>query len=96
MLQPEDDPQGWCPAVNNEWLITSRLQVGKPNSLGVLVQCSPLLLTEGDFVDVAIEIDIASNGTPSRNGQVRVHLSMQHVILLAKAVDAPQVRFYQS
>ena len=65
VLRPEDDPHGWCPRVQKDWVIANRLQVGKKNNLGVLTQCLPLLLTQGDFVDVAVEIDVASDGTSS-------------------------------
>ena len=92
VLQPEDDPHGWCPRVQKDWVIANRLQVGKKNNLGVLTQCSPLLLTQGDFVDVAVEIDVASDGTSSQNSTVRVHLSLLHIVLLAKASKFPRVR----
>ena len=38
VLQPEDDPHGWCPREQKDWVITNCLQVGKKNNLGVLVE----------------------------------------------------------
>ena len=89
MPRPEDNPHGWCRRVQKDWVVTNCLQVGKQNNLGVLTQCSPLLLTQRDFIDVAVEIDIASDGTSSQNSTFRVHLSLLHIVLLAKASELP-------
>ena len=89
ILQPKDDPHSWCLRVQKDWVITNHLQVGKQNNLGVLTQYSPLYLIQGDFVNVAIEIDVALDGTLSQNSVVHVHLSLLHIVLLAKASELP-------
>ena len=65
-----------------KWIISNRLAIGHKIDGNRYVHCSPLIISNGDFVDVAVEFDIAS--THNTNGVYVncVHLSMQHVIQL--------------
>lgn len=87
----DDDPEYLCGQISNDWVVTDKLAIGRKVDGGKYVRCSPLVIGNGDFVDVAVEMDIAS--TRNANGVVanRVHLSMQHVIQLVNAQDVAAV-----
>jgi hypothetical protein len=52
------------------------------------VRCSPFLFSKGDFVDVALELDVA---TGDKHGKTRVHLNLTHVVLLKNAIEISPV-----
>ena len=82
VLQPNEDPENLCGPISDEWIISNRLTIGRKADGNRYVHCSPLIISNGDFIDIAVEFDIAS--TRNANGVYvnRVHLSMQHVIQL--------------
>jgi hypothetical protein len=79
---PADDPEDRCGVLDGQWTVTEKLQIGRVLDNGDSVQCSPLALSEGDFVDVGLSFDIAF--TKAFNGQrkVRVFLCLEHVLQL--------------
>lgn len=78
--------------MSNHWVVTERLPIGKKVEGQKYVRCNPLILSNGDFVDVAVELDIATSRTANGVTTNRVHLSMQHVIQLVTAEDVSTVR----
>lgn len=51
-----DDPHGWAPAVNKEWHVVEKLEIGRRLLDRRTVACSPFALSKGDFVDVGVEL----------------------------------------
>jgi predicted RecA/RadA family phage recombinase len=49
---------------------------------GATVECSPLALSDGDFVDVGLSFDIALVKAPNGQRRVRVFLCLEHVLQL--------------
>ena len=91
VLEPEDDPKKMCSNLPSNWAVTSHLQIGRKLSDGSTTKCSPLLISVGDFVDVGLEVDVATGGRHNRN---RVHFSITHVLQLLKATDVATVRHH--
>lgn len=77
--------------MSNHWIVTERLPIGKKVEGQKYVRCNPLILSNGDFVDVAVELDIATSRNANGVTANRVHLSMQHVIQLVTAQDVSKV-----
>ena len=91
VLTEMDDPHGWAPAVNKEWRVVEKLEVGRRLPDRRTVACSPFALSKGDFVDVGVELDISTSRAP--NGRMRnsVHLSIVHVLQLLPASIVQEV-----
>jgi len=70
------------------WIIDGHLQIGRKVEDGSTVKCNSALISVGDFVDVGVEIDVA---TGNKNGENRVHLSVTHIVQLLKAAEASKV-----
>jgi hypothetical protein len=79
-----------CSKLPDNWIIRDRLQIGRKLTDGSTVKCSPLVISVGDFVDVGLEVDVATGG---RYGANRVHFSITHVVQLMKYADAAKVQF---
>ncbi|KAJ7088626.1 hypothetical protein C8R44DRAFT_892691 [Mycena epipterygia] len=81
-----------CDSVNEAWRVVDKAQVGMyitdtVNVSGATkVPCDPLLITEGDFVNVCIGFDIVTRQT---KGTVfhQVHLTNEHILLLVAAAE---------
>lgn len=82
-----DDPENWYPAVANNWAVNERIEVGRRVPSGDIVNCTHLILSVGDFVDVTVVADISYR----RNTGVSVHLAPTRVIQLTTAADFPSV-----
>ncbi|KAJ7720616.1 hypothetical protein B0H16DRAFT_1738727 [Mycena metata] len=88
-----DDPRGLCQEIDHEWRVLNKLKIGSyiPNDddpgSGHSVPSDALNIHDGDFVDVCVGFDIVSK--PAHNGghNVKVHLNMEHVLLLVSALD---------
>lgn len=91
VLQIEDDPENLCKKMSNEWVVSDKLPIGRKVDGHKYVRCSPLIIGNGDFVDVAVELDIATSRNASGGNMNHVHLSMQHVIQLVTAQDVATV-----
>ena len=61
VLTEMDDLHGWAPAVNKEWHVVEKLEVGRRLPYGHTVTCSLFALSRGDFVDVGVELDISTS-----------------------------------
>lgn len=72
-------------------MVAEKLQIGRVLDNGDTIQCSPLALSEGDFVDIGLSFDIAL--AKSHNGQrrVRVFLCMEHVLQLLPRTRTAEV-----
>jgi hypothetical protein len=98
-LQDGDDPMGFCKAIDSEWRVLQKVKVGMymvddvDPSDGFTVPCEALVIIEGDFVDVCVGFDIV-NRRNNKTGEpeVRVHLNIEHVLLLVSAGDDDLVR----
>ncbi|KAJ7431458.1 hypothetical protein B0H11DRAFT_2261897 [Mycena galericulata] len=94
-LEPGDDPMEFAKTVEPNWRVTSKPNVGMflPDDFDPMdsatVPCDPVTLREGDFVDVCVGFDIVSRRERAdRPVTHQVHLSIEHVLLLASAQDA--------
>ncbi|KAJ7086500.1 hypothetical protein C8R44DRAFT_893565 [Mycena epipterygia] len=91
-LTPGDDPMGLCQNIRDHWRVLDKAQVGmfvgdaEDELGGSKVPCEPLLITEGDFVDVCIGFDIV---TRRQKGSLvhQVHLTIEHILLLVAAAE---------
>lgn len=92
-VQVEEDPQNMYSNLPDNWAMDGRLQIGRKLSDGTTIKCSPFLISVGDFVDVGLEVDVATAG---RHGRNRVHFSITHVVQLLKSADVAKVRFMPS
>lgn len=90
-MKPEDDPDDFYPAISSEWVVASRLQIGRRLADSRMTKCSPLAINNGDFVDVAVEVDVATSRGRDNQNRIRAHLAMVHVLQLARAEDLPVV-----
>jgi hypothetical protein len=79
---PADDPEDRCAVLDGQWSVTEKLQIGRLLDNGDSVQCSPLALSEGDFVDVGLSFDVAFAKAPNGQRKVRVFLCLEHVLQL--------------
>ena len=92
VLMPADDPEDRCAILDGQWLIAEKLQIGRLLDNGDTVQCSPLALSEGDFVDVGLSFDIALAKAPNGQRKVRVFLCLEHVLQLLPYRRVSEVR----
>ncbi|KAJ7142804.1 hypothetical protein C8R44DRAFT_866095 [Mycena epipterygia] len=92
VLSAGDDPMLLCDAIRNTWRVTEKARVGMyVENVGEVgggsrVPCEPLLLAEGDFVDVCVGFDIVTRYNRS-GAQHQVHLTIEHVLLLTPAAE---------
>ena len=77
-----DNPHGWAPAVNKEWHVVEKLEVGRQLLDRRIVACSPFARSKGDFVDVGVELDISTSPMPNGHIQHSVQLTFVHVLQL--------------
>lgn len=83
VLRPADDPEGWSRLVAGTWRVTEKLELGRRSADGTVVPCSHVIFTPGDFVDVAVAVDISYKG---RSG-VSVQLSMIQIVQMTPASE---------
>ncbi|KAJ7132565.1 hypothetical protein C8R44DRAFT_871500 [Mycena epipterygia] len=88
-LELGDDPTDSCASIESEWRVLKKLSIGMymrdevdPMD-GVAIPCDPLVICQGDFVDVCLGFDIVSKYAYNGELNVQVHLNIQHVLLLA-------------
>jgi hypothetical protein len=77
-----DDPENKCEVLGGRWVVAEKLQIGRLMDNGDTVECSPLALSEGDFVDVGLSFDVALVKAPNGQRRVRVFLCLEHVLQL--------------
>ncbi|OCH89708.1 hypothetical protein OBBRIDRAFT_732177, partial [Obba rivulosa] len=77
--------------IAKHWVARPPLPIGAPLDTGVCKKLHHLVLSPGDFVDVAVSVDIAYFRNGAR-GTPRVQFSLEHVLLLASADDVQTVR----
>ncbi|KAI9059285.1 hypothetical protein FKP32DRAFT_1614341 [Trametes sanguinea] len=58
VLNRQDDPTGRAAKMSHMWRVTHRITVGVQNDDGHIVRASPLVIRRGDFVDVAVTIQV--------------------------------------
>jgi hypothetical protein len=63
---------------------------------GYKVPCDALVFNEGDFVDVCVGFDIVSKKGRDGRLNVRVHLNIEHVLLLVSGPDVEPVGAFNS
>ncbi|KAJ7158207.1 hypothetical protein C8R43DRAFT_1124829 [Mycena crocata] len=92
-LERGDDPMGYCKAVDAQWRVLSKVRTGQyifdeaePKD-GEKVPCDPLVVSEGDFVDVCLGFDIVTHRRDNQL-EVKVHLNIEHVLILVPAVES--------
>ncbi|KAJ7648171.1 hypothetical protein DFH06DRAFT_1135620 [Mycena polygramma] len=93
-LEEGDDPMNYCKAIDNEWRIISKVKTSMyieddydPQD-GTKVPCDAMSLAEGDFVDVVLGFDIVrKRGGHARDASIKVHLTIQHILLLKSSMD---------
>ncbi|KAJ7266042.1 hypothetical protein C8J57DRAFT_1469916 [Mycena rebaudengoi] len=94
-LAEGDDPHGDAAKFGDEWRVVNKARVGKyvtdsDGTAGVAkVPWDPVLISAGDFVDVCVGFEIASlkNKPGVWSRRHKVHLSIQHILLLQAAAD---------
>lgn len=59
---------------------------------GEAIPCDPLIICQGDFVDVCVGFDIVTKYGHNGELNVQVHLNIQHVLLLESGVNIRRVR----
>jgi hypothetical protein len=91
VLTEMDDPHGWLSAIDKEWRVVEKLEVGRRLPDDRMVACSPYALSKGDFVDIGVEMDISTTCTPSGRLRNHVHLSIVHVLQLLPACLVSEV-----
>ncbi|KAJ7155912.1 hypothetical protein C8R43DRAFT_949466 [Mycena crocata] len=95
-LEPGDDPMEYCKAIDREWRVMSKVAVGMyvpdeiEESEGDKVPCDPMVVSEGDFVDVCVGFDIVTRRSKDNKLVVQVHLNIEHVLVLVPAVEADE------
>ncbi|EMD30845.1 hypothetical protein CERSUDRAFT_78576 [Gelatoporia subvermispora B] len=67
--------------IASTWQPVEELIIGVPLSSGRVKRINHLMLSEGDFVDVAVSADIVSIGN-QRQKRTRVHFQLHHVLQL--------------
>ncbi|KAI9064621.1 hypothetical protein FKP32DRAFT_1611080 [Trametes sanguinea] len=60
VLSRQDDPFGRAAKIDSMWRVTHRITAGVQGSGGVLHRSTPLVIRRGDFVDVAICVQVHS------------------------------------
>jgi hypothetical protein len=88
-LHVGDDPDGLCANLPQDWVLSGHLQIGRKVANGMIVKCSPLIISVGDFVDVALELDV---GTGDKYGRTHIHFGITHVVQLMKATEVEKVK----
>lgn len=93
-LNPRDDINHWARNIENEWMVTDKLQLGTFDyTNGSTKACSAMNFGIGDFVDIGFSFDIVER--PSREirnqSTYDIHCSLLHMLQLYKASDVPFV-----
>ncbi|KAF8217217.1 hypothetical protein K438DRAFT_1748313 [Mycena galopus ATCC 62051] len=96
VLDTCDDPWGDTASVQDDWRVTTSPNVGmyirndSAEEPGDLVALDAHHIGEGDFVDVCVGFDIVHRPGKGRNSvpEVRVHLTIEHILLLCAATAA--------
>jgi hypothetical protein len=86
-----DDPENKCEILIGQWVVAEKLQIGCLMDNGDTVECSPLALSDGDFVDVGLSFDIALVKAPNGQWRVRVFLCLEHVLQLIPCCQVAKV-----
>ncbi|KAJ7741067.1 hypothetical protein B0H16DRAFT_1728709 [Mycena metata] len=92
-LEPGDDPMDMCLAVQDNWRILEKLNIGTymPDDVDTLdscvAPCSAMVVGEGDFVDVCVGFDIVSRRDRRGGTSIKVHLNIEHVLVLVSGDD---------
>ncbi|KAJ7046267.1 hypothetical protein C8F04DRAFT_1248519 [Mycena alexandri] len=92
-LEPGDDPMDLCKGIDNEWRVLKKVKTrmymaGDMDPDGSYnVPCASMMIAEGDFVDVCVSFDIVTRRVRHNELTVKVHLNIEHVLLLAPGVD---------
>lgn len=72
-------------------MLSEGLQIGRRLVDGRIVKCSDLVLSPGDFVDVAVVFDVAMTRALNGHPKLRVHLGLSHVLQLLSKRDIDKV-----
>jgi len=90
VLRPSDDLYGRAAKISSRWIVAHRLKIGVQRDDGRIVACSPIVLRKGDFVDIAVSVDIATvrEGRRARN---TVQFAIQEVVRLHSAADLSEI-----
>lgn len=78
--------------MSDQWVVKDRLAIGRKVEGDRYLRCNPMLICTGDFVDVAIELDIATSRNANGETATRVQ-SILHVIQLVTAENVATVNF---
>ena len=89
MLKPYEDASGKAKEMENEWIITEKVRIGKQSADGKVRGCSGLMIRPGDFVDVTAMPDIV---TPPGKDGLKLNWNMTKVIQLKAGAVIKQVR----
>ncbi|OBZ78024.1 hypothetical protein A0H81_02092 [Grifola frondosa] len=86
ILQSGDDPLGCAAKIRSQWVVTHKISAGVQGADGKIRQCGHLVIRKGDFVDVAVFVEIFKRHT--RKGvQLEMNLAMHDVVRLHSAHD---------
>ncbi|KAJ7021405.1 hypothetical protein C8F04DRAFT_1273762 [Mycena alexandri] len=92
-LEPGDDPMDLCRAIESEWRVLKKVKTGMymPGAMdpddSINVPCAPMMISEGDFVDVCVSFDIVARRAKHNELTVKVHLNIEHILLLVEGAD---------
>ncbi|KAJ7936957.1 hypothetical protein B0H13DRAFT_248076 [Mycena leptocephala] len=96
VLEPGDDSPDHMCSLNDEWKVLSKVSIGMyvPDDVdpadGYKAPCDAMSLNEANFVDVCVGFDIVMRCDRQGKTIHQVHLTMEHVLLLASATVVPK------
>ncbi|KZT08013.1 uncharacterized protein LAESUDRAFT_758131 [Laetiporus sulphureus 93-53] len=89
ILRSSDDPQGQARKISRQWVVCDKLTAARQVlSQGTLLQCPPIAVRPGDFVDVGFTME-ASVQRSGRTSIVSVHLVLEHLTVALGAIEIP-------
>ncbi|KAI0055900.1 hypothetical protein BV25DRAFT_1921442 [Artomyces pyxidatus] len=89
VLTSADDPLKRTRPLLPRWRVTEKVVFGRRISATEVRECDPIVFSVGDFVDVALTVDVAMhNGrTPGDPSVTAIHFDFKHVMQLCPAAS---------
>ncbi|KAI0037621.1 hypothetical protein FA95DRAFT_1671901 [Auriscalpium vulgare] len=89
VVTASDDPKRLTPSVAARWRVVDKTVFGCRLSETEGRECDSIIFNKGDFVDVAVTIDIAVHRgrTPADAPVTSIHYDLKHVMLLRTAAE---------
>lgn len=84
VLAAEEDPNGDAKAIEKQWVVSNKLQIGKRSTNGTVCACAPEEIRVGDFVDVLVSPEIVQRRGRGRD-DLQVYFDLKGVVRLTTA-----------